>query len=75
MIGSWRDEWPPFRNKLVEETARCIVQQRAQASPGIEPEWDDLPDAGRTFRIEAVAALFAIQDIAMGNLDARGELP
>lgn len=72
---AWRDEWSPFRIKLIEEMARCIVQQRAQASPGTEPEWDDLPVAGQTFRIEAVAALFAVQDIAMANLEARGELP
>ncbi|WP_448655513.1 hypothetical protein [Microbacterium lacticum] len=72
---SWRDEWPTFRIKLVEETARCIVEQRVLASQGAEPSWDDLTAAGQAIRIQAVAELFYVQDIAMGNLDARGESP
>lgn len=72
---SWRDEWSPFRIKLVEETARCIVEQRARASRGAEPSWDDLTAASQAFRIEAVAALFVVQDLAMDNLMQRGDVP
>lgn len=75
MIGSWRDEWPPFRIKLVEETARCIVEQRALTSRGAEPSWAELTAAGQALRIEAVAALFDVQDLAMDNLMQRGEVP
>lgn len=75
MNGTWRDEWPPFRIKLVEETARCIVEQRALTSRGAEPSWAGLTAAGQALRIEAVAALFDVQDLAMDNLMQRGELP
>ncbi len=74
-IESWRRDWSPFRVKHVEETARCIAEQRALASPGVHPTWAELTSAGRAFRVEAVAALFDIQDAAMENLIARGELP
>ncbi len=75
MNGSWRDEWPPFRIKLVEETARCIVEQRALTSRGAEPSWAELTAAGQALRIEAVAALFGVQDLAMDNLMQRGVVP
>ncbi|MBD3941420.1 hypothetical protein IF188_06880 [Microbacterium sp. NEAU-LLC] len=75
MNGSRRDEWPPFRIKLVEETARCIVEQRALTSRGAEPSWAELTPAGQSLRIEAVAALFDVQYLAMDNLMQRGDLP
>lgn len=75
MNGSWRDEWPAFRIKLVEETARRIVEQRALTSRGAEPSWAELTTAGRALRIEPVAALFNVQDLAMDNLMQRGEVP
>lgn len=75
MEGSWRTEWSPFRIKLVEETARCIVEQRALTSRGAEPAWDELTTAGQSLRIEAVAALFDVQDLAMENLMQRGDAP
>lgn len=72
---SWRRDWSPFRVKHVEETARCIAEQRALASTGVHPIWAELTPVGQAFRVEAVAALFEIQDAAMENLIARGDLP
>ena len=36
---TWRDEWPAFGAKLIDETARCFANQQAAVTTGRQPDW------------------------------------
>jgi hypothetical protein len=60
--------------KLVDETARCLLQLHAGSSSVPRASWDELSDAQRSNVSDHVAAFFLAMDEAMVNLDGRGEM-
>jgi hypothetical protein len=71
--STWRGEWSAFRVALVDETARCVAEQRSFLSRGRERSWKALAADEQVNLTEFVASVFAAQDQAMANLDKRGE--
>ena len=70
--ANWRDEWPMFRVKLVDETARCLVDQQSAATGGRRPRWEALTSEQQNNLAENIAGIFLAQDQAMHNLVERG---
>ncbi|MEB0287129.1 hypothetical protein QN355_11250 [Cryobacterium sp. 10S3] len=72
--ANWRDEWPEFRVRLVDETSRCLADQQAASTDGQRLRWDTLTSVQRGNLVENLVAVFIAQDQAMQNLIERGLL-
>lgn len=72
---TWREIWSPFRVALIDETAKCLADQRAEATVGNEPSWTALSEMERDALTESIAWTFSAMDQALSNLDKRGSLP
>jgi hypothetical protein len=70
----WRENWSPFRVKLVDETARCLMDQQSAATGGKRPRWESLTREQKDNVAENIAGIFLAQDHAMHNLVERGEI-
>jgi len=70
----WRDEWSPFRVKLIDETARCLSNQFSISTDGQRPSWDALTREQQYNLTEYIARIFLAQDEALHNLYERGEI-
>jgi hypothetical protein len=70
--NSWRDVWSPFRVKLIEETARCLSNQQAEATRGERPRWDELTEEEQFNLVENLARVSLAVDEAMHNLTEQG---
>jgi hypothetical protein len=70
--ASWRDDWPPFRVALVDETARCLAEQQSTATAGQRPRWAELTSVQQNNLAENIAGILLAQDQAMHNLAERG---
>ncbi|WP_130176565.1 hypothetical protein [Cryobacterium sp. SO1] len=70
--ASWRDDWPPFRVALVDETARCLAEQQSTATAGQRPRWAELSSVQQNNLAENIAGIFLAQDQALHNLVERG---
>jgi hypothetical protein len=73
--GAWREDWSPFRVKLVDLTAECLVEQQSAATGGLRPRWDALTDLERSNVSENIARIFLAQDQAMSTILERGQIP
>jgi hypothetical protein len=71
--STWRNEWPTFRTELVDETARCLANQRSALTDGELPGWTALTKAQQDNLTEIVAGVFFAQDQAMENLVKQGQ--
>ena len=71
---TWRDEWPPFRVDLIDETARCLADQQSAATGGKQPRWKSLTGVEQTNLVEGIAGVFLAMDQAMYKLDERGAI-
>lgn len=72
---TWRDEWPPFRVNLIDETARCLANQRAEESNAQSPRWEQLSSVEQVNLSGFVASVFLAMDQAMASLTDRGQIP
>ena len=72
--ATWRDEWSPFRVKLIDETAQCLADQQSAATGGQRPRWGALTHDQQANMEENIARIFLAMDQAMQNLDDRGEI-
>ncbi|KGJ72070.1 hypothetical protein GY21_17895 [Cryobacterium roopkundense] len=72
---TWRDEWPPFRVKLIDETARCFANQQVAVTNGQQPDWVSLTSEQQENLTENIAHIFRAQAQAMDNLVKRGLVP
>jgi hypothetical protein len=70
--ASWRDEWPPFRVALVEETAVCLTDQLSADTAGETPRWDELTTEQQDNIVGHAARYFLAHDEAMHHLSQRG---
>jgi hypothetical protein len=73
--SAWRDAWPDHRVRLVEETSRCMADQRSLRQGGPSTKWDDLSSIQKSDLTELVAWVFLAQEKAMDILIERGQLP
>ncbi|TFD30374.1 hypothetical protein E3T40_15385 [Cryobacterium sp. TMT1-19] len=70
--ANWREVWPLYRVKLVDETARCLAEQQSAATSGQRPRWEELTGVQQKNLAENIAGIFLAQDQAMHNLVERG---
>lgn len=66
----WRHEWPAHRVRLVDITARYLVDGQARASRGELPSWDELTPEHQSNFSETVAAVFVAQAQAFAEIEA-----
>nr|WP_104178711.1 hypothetical protein [Cryobacterium sp. Y50] len=72
--ATWRDEWSPFRVKLIDETAGCLADQQSAVTGGERPRWGALTHDQQENIVENIAGIFLAMDQAMQNLADRGEI-
>ena len=65
---TWRNVWPPYRVRLIDESARCFVDQESAITGGRRSCWGELTIAEQTNATEYVARVFAAQDQALHNI-------
>jgi len=70
----WRDEWPPFRLMLIDETARCLADQQHTATGGERSGWKTLTTVEQKNLTANIAGIFLAMDQAIQNLDDRSEI-
>jgi len=70
---TWRDEWPPFRLAVVDETARCLADQLAAEAGEGQADWEGLSRRQQMRLIEHVAGVMMAQDRAIQILAERGK--
>lgn len=69
---TWRDAWPVFRVTLIDETARCLANQRAASTLDPSTRWDGLSGIEQKNLVEGIASVFLAMDEAMSVLNAVG---
>jgi hypothetical protein len=69
---TWRDAWPVFRVTLIDETARCLANQRAASTLDPSARWDGLSGIEQNNLMEGLASVFLAMDEAMSILSAAG---
>jgi hypothetical protein len=69
---TWRDAWPVFRVSLIDETARCLANQRARSTLDPSTRWDGLSGVEQKNLVEGIASVFLAMDEAMSVLGAAG---
>lgn len=69
---TWRDTWPVFRVTLIDETARCLANQRAASTLDPSTRWDGLSGIEQKNLVEGIASVFLAMDEAMSVLSAVG---
>lgn len=72
---TWRDEWPTFRVKLIDETARCFANQQAAVTNGQQADWVSLTSEQQENLTHDIVRTFLAQEQAMDNLIKRGLVP
>ncbi|WCD91519.1 hypothetical protein [Microbacterium sp. nov. GSS16] len=68
--NSWRQEWPAHRVRLIDVTARYLVDGQARASQGELPSWNELPPEHQSNFSDTVAAVFVAQAQAFAEIEA-----
>ncbi|MFJ4044202.1 hypothetical protein ACIPV2_00470 [Microbacterium sp. NPDC089987] len=69
----WRQEWPAHRVRLIDITARHLVDEQARASHGELPSWNELTPQHQSNFSDTVAAVFVAQARAFAELEAEFE--
>ena len=64
----WRQYWPEYRVKFVDETARCLADHQNAANGG----WKGLTKQQQNNLTDYTAAVFLAQARAMDNLVKQG---
>lgn len=59
--NAWRQEWPVHRVRLIDITARHLVDGQARASHGELPSWNDITPEHQSNFSDTVAAVFVAQ--------------
>ncbi|MEV7618868.1 hypothetical protein AB0N59_01905 [Microbacterium sp. NPDC089321] len=59
--SAWRQEWPTYRVRLIDITARHLVDGQARASRGELPGWNDITPEHQSNFSDTVAAVFVAQ--------------
>jgi hypothetical protein len=66
----WRHEWPAHRVRLIDITARHLVDGQACASRGELPSWNELTPEDQSNFSDNVAAVFLAQARAFAEIEA-----
>ena len=66
----WRQEWPAHRVRLIDITARHLVDGQAHASRGGLPSWNELTPEHQSNFSDTVAAVFVAQAGAFAEIEA-----
>lgn len=72
----WREEWAPFRVRLIELAAICFVQRRHEATAGARAGWAESTEHEKWEVTELIAEVFFAMDNAMTShpdFDGLGE--